>query len=784
MKQNLFLMLILLFSFEGFGQSMEKYFRQPVFEEGENNIILQNRCGNRLTLMFSPTGTALEFVYKPNAERRKEFWARNFSNRDNQTVLFSSFSMPDIKSTDATYEYDPFVTRIKISAPSGAKNTITAVNLADENVFVLSARSPLLLAFKPHTKFEVANGLLFEKFSERGEEVVSFIKFPGFEQNRFRVLSDGTYVLQVLENDVILIGGEENRCQVDRVCRKYEGATLNSLIIQNEELIKYELSKSEIFCKNPDFKKVLDFNKRILLSMVDKGGATFGALSRCYYLVWTRDGSMSTSLMARGGMPSFIEDWTNLLLNSPSITRRDDGTEVPEFIQTLGTRWSKSEDDGVFYAMLSLFTLCQTTGNYDLLFTPAFKILLAAIDRYLEKAWEPDRKMVGSDTRGETSLKSSPYYGYDVVNGEMYHDPMGHENVNFSPIVRSYSFYNQVNTYNTLLMANVLLSMNHDFDKSRSSRYAEIAEKLKETMRTKLINPKGAFYAGFEIHADGSEKFVPFGLECDYWETAWANSLGPYYPVPDVQLKSAIEIKNDWTKYRNHGYCPWNTLSHYLYEYGMSSADYEKMLAEQVKDALTLTKTYPMVGAVTEYQKEVEGWRALPFQIGALYQTMSAQIIQNMPLGIGVRASNFVDSLQNYQFRSAHINARQTGTGDVVGEYRINGKELKYTLQIPEDHLRHGMNELDISRTKNNHQFRLYSSTALLFSCAIDGQKVVYNMTNAVETQLVFDQFELAKTVRVIDGNGKELSCQKRAVSDKTLLEVSTNGEFSVEVTF
>jgi len=230
-------------------QSMENYFRHPIMEEGDNNLILQNRCGNRLTLMFKPTGTDLEFVYKPNAFRRKEFVARNFSNRDNQTVLFPMFTMPDILSTDASYEYDPFVSRIKIIAPSGAKNTITTVNIPDENAFVISARSPLLLAFKPHSKFEVTDGLLTEKFTERGEEIVSFIKFPGIEQNRFRILADGTYVLQVLENDVIIIGGEENLYQVNRLCRKLEPFNLDRLIARNETLIKPELATSSIFCK-------------------------------------------------------------------------------------------------------------------------------------------------------------------------------------------------------------------------------------------------------------------------------------------------------------------------------------------------------------------------------------------------------------------------------------------------------------------------------------------------------------------------------------------------------
>jgi hypothetical protein len=775
------IILMTCFSVSLKSQSMDNYFRRPVLEEGDNNIILQNRCGNRLTLMFKPSGTDLEFVYKPNAFRRKEFVARNFSNRDNQTLLFPMFSMPDILSTDATYEYDPFVSRIKINAPSGAKNTITTVNIPDENAFVISARSPLLLAFKPYTKFEVTDGLLTEKFTERGEEIVSFISFPGIEQNRFRILADGTYVLQVLENDVIIIGGEENLYQVNRLCHNLKEFNLDQLISRNEELIKPNLAASSIYCKNPDFMKVLDINKRIIYSMVDEGGATFGALSRCYYLIWVRDGSMSTSLMARSGFPEFIPKWTSLALNNPSIMRRDDGTDVPEFSQLLGSRWSKSEEDGIFYATLSLFTNCQTTGNSELLHTEGFRILLESIDRFLEKTWDKDRRMIGSDTRGETSLKSSPYFGYDVVNGEMYRN-MAKDDVSNTPILRSYSFYNQVNTYNLLLMANVLLALNPELDKGRTMEYHKLAAELKETIQLKFKNAAGNFNSGFELHADGSEKWIPFGKDCDYWESAWANSLGPYFPVPEVQLSSAIEIKNDWEKYRNYGYCPWNTISRYLYEYGMSSEDYEKMLSEQIKDALTLTKKYPMKGAVTEYQKQTEGWRALPFQIGALYYTLSAQIIQSMPMGIGVRASNLVDSIQNYKFRLAVINARQHGEGDVVKSYQINKREMPYSLQIPANMLRNGVNTVEITRCKRTESFRLYSSTAELLLCQQEGTKIIFEFTNPVVSQLIFDHADQVKSFRVTDQKGTELAFTRTIIQDKLMIEVDTSGDFKVEV--
>ena len=47
-------------------------YREPQIEEGKHNVLLQNRCGNRLTLLVHDDHTDLEWVYKPNGFRRKD----------------------------------------------------------------------------------------------------------------------------------------------------------------------------------------------------------------------------------------------------------------------------------------------------------------------------------------------------------------------------------------------------------------------------------------------------------------------------------------------------------------------------------------------------------------------------------------------------------------------------------------------------------------------------------------------------------------------------------------
>ncbi len=791
MKKFLSLVFILLisksFSQQQINGAMKDYFANPVVEEGKRNVILQNRCGNRLTLLAFEDRTDLEFTYKPNAFRRKEFRARNFSNRDNYTLLFPSVRFPMVTAKNiADYGYDPFLTKIKVDNQGDAKNEIVIINMADENVFAITARSPLLIAIKPHTKFEVQNGLLTEKFIDRGEEVVSYIAFQSMEQNRLRVLSDGTYIIQLFENEVVFFGGEESQYQVNRVLDRFKGKSRNELIAFNEALLAPKMNQGVITFNQPDFQKVLDINHRVAYSGIDEGGACFGALNRIYYLIWVRDGSMTSSLMARAGNPELIKIWTPFLLNNPSVTKMDDGTSIPEFLQIVGSRWTRSEDDGIFFAALSFYTYFNTTGQDDLLQGKEFPLLIEAIDRYLEKTWKEDKKLMLSNTIGETPLKSDPNFGYDVVTGNYehndYYKSQGKE------LFLNASLYNQVNTYNILLMASELLAQRPALDKGHSRRYLQIAAAMKNTIRTKFYDKANdCLYSSIEYYTDKTEGTLSFKVDNNPWEGSWACAIGPFFPAPDLQLKTARVIYETWPKItkQGYGYCPWNTISKVLYEYGMSSNEYEKMLSPEIKDAMTVTQKYPMQGGLTEYNTNPDSWRALPFSAGSLFFSMGAQMISNLPNGIAVRASNKVDSILNFRIKLSTINASATGKGDVVASYTINNDSIPASLQIPDDKLMPGNNILKVIRGTKNENLRLYSSSAQLLNVSKDQNTIIYTFRSTVPAELCFENLHLIKSLEIMTSKGEKINFVKSMMSKTniSLIETEPNGLFKVKIT-
>jgi hypothetical protein len=764
--------------------SMKSPFRDPVVEEGERNIILQNRCGNRLTMLFYPDRTDIEISYKPNAFRRKEFRARNFSNRDNQTILFPKFVLNDIRVGDVVdFDYDPFFTRIGTFTSWKAKNTISIVNLADENAFAISSSSPLLLAFKPHHKFEEQDGLLSEKFVDRGEEIVSFVRFSSYEQNRFRVLTDGTYILQLYENEVILVGGEENNYQVDRILRKYEGLDLKALLYLNENILAPGLNNGLVHFNDSAFQKVIDLNQRIVYSGMDEGGACFGALNRIYNLIWLRDGSMTSSLCAAAGNPSLIKHWAPFALENPSIMTREDGTKIPEFLQILGSRWTKKEPDGIYYATLSAYTYFMTTGEDDLLYSSGFSTLLDAIDYFLKNNWDPANQMIVTNTIGESPLEGDPVYGYDAVNGnfERTSDP----SYKIQNIRLAASLYNQVNTYNLLLMAGVLLQQQPALDKGRITRYTALADSIVQTLQHEFYDKKNDCLFFYYFFTKDNKRYAEGYDELNNpWEDSWASALGPFFPLPQLQLKTARKIAEKWPLVRpDYGYCPWNMLSSALYEYGMNSADYRKMLLDEVSEALQLTRKYPMRGGLTEYRTQTESWRPLPFTYASFKYSLSGQLVKPLPMGMAVRASMNVDRIENFRYRLSKINVLSSGAGDQVSSWSMNGIPVSYTLQVPLSYLLPGINNINVQRGYNFPGFRLYSSSAELIDCRTENGIIRYTFYGAATSQLIFENYNESAELKITDDKGKNLDFTNEEFTTQfRILQIHQPGRFEVQV--
>jgi hypothetical protein len=731
---------------------MQSFFREPEVEEAVHNLILQNRCGNRLTLLIQDDHTDLEFVYKPNAYRRKEYRARNFSSRDNFTTLFAAAYAHELRAPYIKeFNYDPFVTRLTTLAPSGAKNAITIVNIADENCFAIAARCPLVLAFKPKREFEVSDGLLMEHFVDRGEEIVSFIAFLGMEENRYRVLDDGTHVLQLVENDVVLIGGEENRYQVSRAVKALRGIDLESLIARNESRASGVLARAALKVADESMQRVLDLNKRFTYASIDEGGACFGAVNRIYHLIWTRDGSMSTSQYALAGLPEPLKLWAPFLLANPAKIQQD-GRTIIAWQQLFGTRWTKAEADGLFYATWTLFTYLETTGDDTLVSTSAFELLLEGLEDAISTGFDTKLGLFASDTRGESTLASSPYYGYDIVNGKMDTHRVGTTAGEGKVISRCVSCYNNILQYNVLRMIDILLQQRPDLRARFARDYAAMARDLGARIDSFFLDKDGQYRSELLMYSDGSEAY-PDWMNIDYWEYAWSLALAPFHPNIAKAVQSARAYIKIWPECRSYGFSPWNALAALIREYGTPGGEIRQMLDTEIREALMLTKKYPAAGLFTEYAGATEGWRGLPFGASSFALAITGMLLKSLPQGLAIRASEQVDEVADFTWKIYRISAKATGQGEHVGSATVNGRDLPGTLQIPQSLLRPGRNTVQVTRTATpTTQSRLYSSTLMLLDARSQAGRTLLEFAGCSMGELVIENATTSVTFKTPSG--------------------------------
>jgi len=188
-----------------------------------------------------------------------------------------------------------------------------------------------------------------------------------------------------------------------------------------------------------------------------------------------------------------------------------------------------------------------------------------------------------------------------------------------------------------------------------------------------------------------------------------------------------------------------------------------------------------MPGALTEYNKFPDSWRALPFSAGSLFYSVSSLAIQSLPMGVAVRASEKLDSVLNFCFRLASINYHALGTGDVVGSWTLNGSEVKYSLQIPENLLRFGKNTIQVERCKSYQEFRLFSSTALLLDIHENNQQISYFFSSPLGGDIVFENDQNVQ-ISVKNADSNALKFERIVLKDcgKTLYRIDSKGDFII----
>lgn len=112
------------------------------------------------------------------------------------------------------------------------------------------------------TTFPTAERVEILSADERHAACQVGARYPSRALSRLRNLPDGSCALQLLEDDVILIGAEENRAQVARILGELAGLGIAALVARAERSLAQPLAAGGIIAADPDLQRVLDLNRR------------------------------------------------------------------------------------------------------------------------------------------------------------------------------------------------------------------------------------------------------------------------------------------------------------------------------------------------------------------------------------------------------------------------------------------------------------------------------------------------------------------------------------------
>jgi hypothetical protein len=742
--------------------------------QGQAFILMHSRKGIRIE--YNIHRKKLELWVSPLAGKSPNYIDRNFSNRDDYTKIFDKIEFPELNYKDfIKCDYDAFhsvlhfknnklhiVSLYDKSAVVVWMEEPGIVDLKSDKMYMMMKKTPKILQYRHQDRMKI-----FGFAAQIGDGNGSFIHQK--VQDPFRSYYSRA---QLSANQALFIGGDDASENVGNQLQELASQDGVKYLMSDNAKIEEAVSTGKITVRNnADLQKIIDLNKRVLLSMKDESGAERAALRYIYYLIWHRDGAMSNAYSAYTGWAWPLEKWTEFELFNPTIDKKDEKTER-YFGQLVNGKITKKEEDGPFYGIWSAFTHWTQTGSPKFTDERYLKVLEDNISWWENNYYDTERQLFGRYHYCESPFWGSDGDGFDDATG----NPSGRNVSKWKgdTIVKAYDLYMNNIVYASYLM----LSAMEKGDKS--AEYLSKAKKLESGIRK--------FYTGTELPSYGdliSTKGKTIAAEAfgmDAADYIWGNSV-PFFFV-DMSLQPMIVEKlyeDQMAKPKGHFFPDWFSNIAAMDAEWIDEQKMIKGIEYVVPQCVKPGKCLPMPYTVCEIV-DVEDCsiyhdvRPQAFSISAMFASIANLGVKRYPFGIAVRGTSYLNSIKKYVYKGSQIDFVYKGEGSKIKEVKINGKSLIGTYQIPENQLLKAGNTIEIITDKAGKNVAvLIGSTIRLES--VSGKK--YRVEAFGKNVL---QFKNINEAIVKNENGEKVSTSMKNASSVNFIEFEGKGIFTIEV--
>jgi hypothetical protein len=276
----------------------------------------------------------------------------------------------------------------------------------------------------------------------------------------------------------------------------------------------------------------------------------------------------------------------------------------------------------------------------------------------------------------------------------------------------------------------------------------------------------------------------PYGM--DIWDYVWGLSLPPFEISDFDRYKELREqLREDMTTTKG-GYflCTYFAL--------LNSMDTEIHSEDSIVAAMDMLVDYssqpgkylPMPNAMPEMfniseENPYHDVRPLVYSIAPWLASVTNLGIHRTPFGIAVRGSDYLESIDNYEYKGAYIDVSFEGSGETAG-FKLNDILYKRTMQIPEENLKPGENKIVVIKSGKGSKNTLISSTVQLKSMTSNQNKTTYNIQAYGKNVLTFKKLD--KKAAIKDASGKKVKYKKTAMDNLTYIEFEGRGNYELSL--
>ena len=743
----------------------------------ETFVLMQNRMGIRIE--YNLDRSNLQLWISPQAGKSTDYRDKNWSNRDDHTNIFDRILLPALNLNDfVSCDYDPFHSILnfknqKLHIASVYDKPVVLVWFEKDSIVDFKSAGsdkPVRQTDKSFVIEHTDRGRTFEFAAALGNGA------GAFQQQRITDEGRSIYSRAYIKGgQLLVIAGELKKEDIRRTAAEIASQNVDVLLAENEKKITKDLERGRFRLKGrPDMQKLLDINRRIVLSMQDIKGFIRTTNQYIYYLLWFRDGGIDTALTAYTGWVNPVRDQVNFALLNPNIS-----TEEPKgrfFGQIMAGPITKWEEDGLFYVVWPAFTYWTQTGDDAFCRGKYLRTMEEAMDWLERYCFDRERGLFGRYYASEGPLTNSRGDGWDDAVGRPSDKwPSIYEG---KTIARSYDIYINTLNYNVYVMLSAME------DGKKADKYLDKAIRLEENIR-KFFDCNGPLPSsgGFLTIDNKYITAKPYTLDrADY---QWSLSLPLFQPNRPGKYRDARNrlLEDIIASPKGNFLCNYISIVANMDTEMHNEDDIMRALDYLVPQSVRPGKYLPMPYTIPEIIDIKDGdpfhdVRPIVFSISPWLAAVTNLGIHRLPFGIAARGTKYLDNIEDYEYKGALINATFEGTGGIL-EVVLNGKPLPHTYQIPESLLKKGKNRLVIRMAEAaNGEDTLISSTVRLGSACETGGTVRLDIEAFGRNVLVFKN--LGKKVAIADSAGRPVAADIQKMDAFSFVEFKGRGLFTV----